>query len=532
MTSPFVGDQRPPGESRAGPGAGRFPAAAALLGRSVRSPAALPGRAARHAAGVRPAGYPAPTDGSRPAYAMRIPPIAVVPAPVSALPTEPVPYHQMLRGPRYRWWKPIVTLLLAVALGIPLLMLSFIPLVVMGLVTGAEDLGLSDLDVNDLSPTAFVVVNLSLIVLIPLAGLTIWIVHRVRPRYLSSVAGGIRWRWLLRCALVVLPLWLIYLVLGFVVAPPASSRPDDWLVLLVIVLVMTPFQAAGEEYFFRGWLMQNIGAWFARPMVGLVVSVAVSTVAFAAAHGSPDPWILASIGCLAVASGIAAYRTGGLEAGIAMHAVNNLLAFGAVLTFGGWEEAFVGADTSGTPAVLLFALLVHGGALALILWQAKRHGIQSHYQPQPICAPGLSGRFASSGRTSARSDGSAGQRPADGAQRGPGERAGDQPVGGRQGRQQQHRPRPGRQDRDRPGGQQGVAQLLRSGQRRVLEQQVGRLRRRRGQLQLGPVVGHQAVDLGHGLRCVDHPELLGDETGLSDVVVGLGRVSGAEPKTW
>ena len=164
-----------------------------------------------------------------------------------------------------------------------------------------------------------------------------------------------------------------------------SPRPDDWLALLVIVLVMTPFQAAGEEYFFRGWVMQNIGAWFARPIVGLVVSVAVSTVAFAAAHGSPDPWILGSIGCLAVASGIAAYRTGGLEAGIAMHAVNNLLAFGAVLTFGGWEEAFVGADTSGTPAVLLLALLVHGVALALILWQAKRHGIQSHYQPPPGC---------------------------------------------------------------------------------------------------------------------------------------------------
>ena len=260
-------------------------------------------------------------------------------------------------------------------------MLSFVPLVVMGLATGAQDLGLSELDVTDLSPTAFAVVNLSLIVLIPLSGLTIWIVHQIRPRFVSSVAGGIRWRWLARCALIVLPLWLIYLALGLLVAPPESPRPNDWLALLVIVLVMTPFQAAGEEYFFRGWLMQNVGAWFARPIVGLVVSVAVSTVAFSAAHGSPDPWILGSIGCLAVAAGIAAYRTGGLEAGIAMHAVNNLLAFGAVLTFGGWDEAFVGADTSGAPSVLLLSVLVHGGALALILWQAKRHGIQSRYQP-------------------------------------------------------------------------------------------------------------------------------------------------------
>jgi membrane protease YdiL (CAAX protease family) len=310
------------------------------------------------------------------------------PAPISALPTEPRPYHQMLRGPRFRWWKPLVTLLLAVALAIPLMLLSLAPLVVVGLASGAPDLGLLSFNVNDLSPTAFVVVNLSLIVLIPVAWFSIWAVHQIRPRYLSSVAGGIRWRWLARCALVVLPVWLIYLALGLLVAPAESPRPAQWLPLLIIVLTMTPFQAAGEEYLFRGWLMQNIGAYFRRPMVGLVVSVTVSTVAFAAAHGSPDPWIFGSIGCLAVASGVAAYRTGGLEAGIAMHAVNNVLAFGAVLMFGGWDEAFVGADTRGTPAVLLLAVLVHGAALAVILWQAKRHGIQSRFQPQVVTVQG------------------------------------------------------------------------------------------------------------------------------------------------
>jgi membrane protease YdiL (CAAX protease family) len=308
-------------------------------------------------------------------------------APVSALPTEPRPYHQMLRGPRFHWWKPIVTLLLAVALLIPLATVSMVPLIVVGVVSGDPDLGLLNFDVNNLSPAAFVAVNLSLISLIPVSALSIWIVHQVRPRYLSSVAGGIRWRWLTRCALIVLPLWLVYLALGLLVAPPESPRPEQWLPLLIIVLTMTPLQAAGEEYLFRGWLMQNIGAYFSRPIVGLVVSVAVSTVVFSAAHGSPDPWILGNIGCFAIAAGVATYRTGGLEAGIALHAVNNMLSFGIVLMFGGWEEAFVGADTQGTPMVLLLAVLVHGAALALILWQAKRHGIQSHYQPQPAPAP-------------------------------------------------------------------------------------------------------------------------------------------------
>jgi uncharacterized protein len=382
MTSPFPGDQRPPENPEPDPALAGFPPPQPYPATPYGSQPYPNGQVAPpYVGGQLAPSYPGgPVASPYAAGPLALYPVA--PPPVSALPTEPRPYHQLLRGPRFRWWKPVVTLLLAFAMGIPLVTLSLLPLVVMGLYTGDANLGASELDVNNLSPTAFVSVNLSLIVLIPLAGLSIWIVHRIRPRYLSSVAGGIRWRWLLRCSLVVLPLWLAYMALGLVVAPPESSRPDDWLALLVIVLIMTPFQAAGEEYFFRGWIMQNIGAWFARPIVGLVVSVAVSTVAFAAAHGSPDPWILGSIGCLAVAAGIAAYRTGGLEAGIAMHAVNNLLAFGAVLTFGGWEEAFVGADTSGTPAVLLLALLVHGGALALILWQAKRHGIQSHYQPK------------------------------------------------------------------------------------------------------------------------------------------------------
>jgi len=388
MTSPFLGDQRPPENPEPDPALAGFPPPPYPTSPYAPPPypsgpggPPYPGTPAAWPQPYPPGANPPVGSGFAPAYGTSVVPYPVAPAPVSALPTQPVPYHQMLRGPRFRWWKPIVTLLLTLALGIPLVLLSVLPLVVMGSFTGAEDVGPSELDLTNLSPAEFVVVNLSLIVLIPLSGLTIWIVHQIRPRYLSSVAGGIRWRWLLRCSLIILPLWLAYLALSLVVAPPESPRPDDWLALLVIVLIMTPFQAAGEEYFFRGWVMQNIGAWFARPIVGLVVSVAVSTVLFAAAHGSPDPWILGSIGCLAVAAGVAAYRTGGLEAGIAMHAVNNLLAFGAVLTFGGWEEAFVGADTTGTPTMLLLAVLVHGGALALILWQAKRHGIQSHYRP-------------------------------------------------------------------------------------------------------------------------------------------------------
>jgi uncharacterized protein len=313
----------------------------------------------------------------------------------SAMPLEPRPYQQMLRGPLHRWWSPLLSLLVAVAIALPIMFAALIPVVIVGVATQVAnplEWSLTSIaDVNNIGPAAFLYVNLSLISLIPAAGLSIWIGHQIRPRYLSSVAGGIRWGWLMRCMLVVLPIWLFYLGISAIFEAPQGSRPNHWLLLLIMVIVLTPFQAAAEEYFFRGWLMQNVGSWFASPIVGLVVSIVVSAAVFAAAHTSPDPWIIGSLACLAVASGIAAWRTGGLEAGIAMHTVNNVTALTVVILFGGWQEAFITQTTSASPAVFILALIVHGSALALILWQAKRQRIQRLYQPSrpaPQLMPG------------------------------------------------------------------------------------------------------------------------------------------------
>ena len=327
-----------------------------------------------------PYGYPTPYPPPPPALPGR---------PVSALPDGPRPYQQMLRGPLYRWWKPLLCLLLVIPLALAMMGLAIVPVLIAVWITGADLI--ATMDISNLGPIGFIYLNLSLIVFIPASGLSIWIVHGIRPRFLSSVAGGIRWKWLLRCVAVILPLWALYAGLAALAEPATSPPPDQWAVLLVIVLLMTPLQAAGEEYLFRGWIMQNVGAWFARPMVGLVASLIVSAVAFSTAHLSPDPWILGTIACLGLAAGIATWRTGGLEAAIAIHAVNNVLSFFVVMIFGGWSEAFVRPQSTGTPMMLVLALVVSGIALALVLWQARRAGIQPYYQPlkRPVNQTGL-----------------------------------------------------------------------------------------------------------------------------------------------
>jgi len=297
------------------------------------------------------------------------------------LPAQPVAYHQLLRGPRWRWWRPLVSLAVLVGL------LIVLCIVVLGAFEGLDallpDRWLGVVD-DDLSPLSTLELDLLLAGLIPVAGGAVAIAHKVRPRWVSSVLGGLRWRWLGRCALVVAPVWVVYLGLGSLVDPVEPGRPDHWVLLLVLAFVTTPFQAAGEEFLFRGWLVQNLGAYFARPVAGLVVTTVVSAALFGLAHGSLDPWVLLSIGTLAVAACLANWRTGGLEAGIAMHAVNNVGVGVVTITYGGYADSFVSETTTGSPLDFLVGLAVHALAVALILWQGRRVRIDRTTRPQHV----------------------------------------------------------------------------------------------------------------------------------------------------
>lgn len=305
--------------------------------------------------------------------------------PVSAMPDGPREYQQLLRGPRHRWWRPLLAAVLAGAFALVLSLLAFVPVILAGALAGETDpvrwSAREVLKTDDLGPAGFLYVNLSLIVLIPVAGLSVWIAHRVRPRFLASVRGGIRWRWLLRCVLVVVPVWVVYLGASALVDPATTPRPAHWVLLLVMVVFLTPLQAAGEEFLFRGWILQNVGSWFRHPLVSLVAGLVVSVAAFSAAHGSPDVWVLGSLGAFALTAGLATWRTGGLEAGIAIHAVNNIGVFFSVILLGGWQDAFVGSGTKSTWAAFAVTVLVHAVVLSLILWQARRAGIERRYLP-------------------------------------------------------------------------------------------------------------------------------------------------------
>lgn len=298
-----------------------------------------------------------------------VPRMPAVSAPQPVVPRdEPRSYVHQARGPGYRWWRPILGLFVA----------TFAALVLAAVILGGFALtGLIDeaTMADVLHPWASLSNNLVLAALIPATFLGMWAGFGIRPGRVLSVAGRMRWGWLARCVVVVTPLWLAFLVVSwFVFDMQVSERPERWLALLVVSLLTTPLQAAGEELAFRGGLLQGIGAWFRSPVVALGVTTVLSTALFALAHMSLDPWVLVSIGSTAVAGCWLTWRTGGLEAIIVLHVVNNLLVFGQGNLLGGLADSYVDETTTAPMSVAVANVVATAIVTAVMLRLARREG--------------------------------------------------------------------------------------------------------------------------------------------------------------
>ena len=157
---------------------------------------------------------------------------------------------------------------------------------------------------------------------------------------------------------------------------------------LLVVLLLTPLQAAGEEYAFRGYLTQAFGGLFGRAWA----AVLLPALLFALAHGSQSAPIFFDRFAFGVVAGLLVVLTGGLEAGIAMHVLNNWLAFGLALAFG--DMASTLNPTGGswwTIPVTLTQSLVY---LGLVLLVARRRGLRTTTDTR--CGAGRFGRVPTS----------------------------------------------------------------------------------------------------------------------------------------
>ncbi|MFE6855698.1 CPBP family intramembrane glutamic endopeptidase, partial [Streptomyces sp. NPDC057674] len=187
-----------------------------------------------------------------------------------------------------------------------------------------------------------------------------------------------RWKWLVWClglAAVVLVLQNLLLVAWSLFqdgSEAVTGETPGWTELLLSLLVLwalVPFQAAAEEFVFRGWLVQLFGGFLRSPWPG----VGVASLLFAFAHGFGELSGSLLLCYSAAWWGWLTIRTGGLEAVIAVHTVNNLIAFSLAAFFGDLADDSTAADA---PWEALVAELIFAPAFCLIAARlADRRGI-------------------------------------------------------------------------------------------------------------------------------------------------------------
>lgn len=291
------------------------------------------------------------------------------------------------RGPAGSWRPLTGVLLLVVLFVVGQVVLSLAILV--ALVAGGDsvDQASDALSGETATPSFLALVNLGWAAAIPMVWLVAWALHRQKPGWTASVVGAIRWRWLLVCLGLSLVALCVTLTVSAVLPAQGTGTLDPtgginpWTSatrdFLLVIVLLTPLQAAGEEYVFRGYLAQACGGLlgrFSRAVSGSV-AVVVPAFVFALAHGiGQDLPIFFDRFAFGLVAGVLVLLTGGLEAGIAMHVLNNFVAFGLALAFSDMTEAL--QPTDGTWWSVPVTLTQSLSYLALTLWVARRMGIQ------------------------------------------------------------------------------------------------------------------------------------------------------------
>jgi membrane protease YdiL (CAAX protease family) len=291
----------------------------------------------------------------------------MIPAPAGS------PYHRLARTAAHRWWRfPLGTLFIVVA-GLVAMIGGYGAYVIAAEVSGRPDGPDGTATFGPLPELA--VGFLSIAVILPFVLIAARLIQQRPAGSLSSVAGRIRWRWLAVCLGVATVTIIVFLTAVTVLAAATGEDAglDDplagwgpFLVSAVVVLAVVPLQAAAEEYLCRGWLLQGLGAWLRSPWLPILVQAAV----FAALHGWGTPWGFADLMLFGVVAGWVTVRTGGLEAAVALHVMNNLLGTLVAAAFGQLTIDETAADMPWQGFAADVPILI--GFAAVIVWLARR----------------------------------------------------------------------------------------------------------------------------------------------------------------
>ncbi|WKK61895.1 CPBP family intramembrane metalloprotease [Corynebacterium sp. P3-F1] len=223
--------------------------------------------------------------------------------------------------PRPAWWRPLLELVLAIGL-------------IMALTAGATGLFYLFEKIAQPSVSAFenftfadrpylaVVLFIGWVAALPASFIAARLTGR-DPRAIWSIERRFRWKYF---GLALIPA-LIFLGAEGIFAIATSDRSGATVGLLnfgalAVIIAMAPLQSLSEELFFRGSLVQIVGQWFSPAWVAYLLPF----LFFLSGHHYG--WMgMVNVGVFALCAIFLTYKTGGIEAAAAVHAVGNTFAY-------------------------------------------------------------------------------------------------------------------------------------------------------------------------------------------------------------
>ncbi|MBT1035891.1 CPBP family intramembrane metalloprotease [Canibacter sp. lx-45] len=326
-----------------------------------------------------------------------------------AVPAESqhLPFHRLLRGiNNYAWWKPLAIAGIGIGYYIAMVIVATIAYILAMQVAAAGGSAspaelqkiANDLGVIDTRHPARLAYQLgSIILMIPATWLAL-LTFRAHPTGIFfSVVGRIRWSLFGYSLGIAVITFVGAQVIATVVESIFGEASTDTLTKdttpldastlvwsLIIIVLLVPLQATAEEYIFRGAMLQMLGAWIRNPIVPSLIT----TLLFVIGHGY-ELWGLILVGLLGLTVTFLTIRTGGIEAGIAIHMVNNLVVFGILasgVTGDTKQSESAGNIASAILNIIMYAVYI--GAIELV-WRKRKntHGWQNYRETKAAAAP-------------------------------------------------------------------------------------------------------------------------------------------------
>ena len=287
-----------------------------------------------------------------------------------------IPYHRLMLNPAHSWWKPAFGALIILTGWFVASIVALLPAQVL------------NPDVKGtVSWSTLLATNLSLAALVPICLIVYSRMHQLPAGLLSSVHPGLRVRPLIWMGVAAFGCELG--LVAFALLAPAELETElagpagDAAAVIVVTLLTSSLQAAGEEYLFRGYLMQALGAFFRT----IYLPILISAVLFTLAHGVwpwESPALFADRLVFGIIAGYLVIRTGGLEAGIAMHAANNVVTFVFAALTNSVSDSLQATDA---PLALVAVDVVKFGAFGMLaLWISRRMRLKVEADPALLVA--------------------------------------------------------------------------------------------------------------------------------------------------